>query len=419
MAIEELVAQLSNDPFNPDLNFKCAVEYERINQTASAVSFYLRAAEYGVGINKDVVYASLLRMAHCFEDQNDRIRTVNNCYLQALAFNPKRPEAYFLISQKCGREGIWQDAYTWASLGLASDLDSDPLPAHIGYHGTYCLEFQKAISGWWIGQAKEAEEMLKSLHLRIDNLSPEYRVAVMNNLKNLGITQTQNVLPLDPLEPVVMNYRKFFGATAPVIVDIGTRDGDDANYLCKGLNGTKVIAIDANPEGADLTRSNYPWMDVKHAAIGDVNGEITFHKVSSDNKELVGCSSIFSKETSMYPQDFANNTTAITVPITRMDTVLEGTPGLIDVVKVDTEGFTWQVLQGFGDRLKDVKVFHLETERVKVNETHVTLEAVTDFMKEHGFYLADISYEWGWGIQDQVWVNKDLAIKCREVFNDI
>ena len=44
MKIEELVVQLSKDPFNPELNFECAVEYERINQTASAVSFYLRTA---------------------------------------------------------------------------------------------------------------------------------------------------------------------------------------------------------------------------------------------------------------------------------------------------------------------------------------------------------------------------------------
>jgi hypothetical protein len=47
MKIEELVVGLSHDPFNPDLNFAVAVEYEKQNQTASAVSFYLRTAEYG------------------------------------------------------------------------------------------------------------------------------------------------------------------------------------------------------------------------------------------------------------------------------------------------------------------------------------------------------------------------------------
>ena len=60
--IENLVVQLSTDSFNPELNFKCAVEYEKLNQTASAVSFYLRAAEYGVGSHKDITYASLLKI---------------------------------------------------------------------------------------------------------------------------------------------------------------------------------------------------------------------------------------------------------------------------------------------------------------------------------------------------------------------
>ena len=39
-------------------------------------------------------------------------------------------------------------------------------------------------------------------------------------------------------------------------------------------------------------------------------------------------------------------------------------------------------------------------------------------MEENGFALVDISYEWGWGIQDQVWVNKALVQTNREVFWD-
>ena len=57
--IEDLVVQLSTDPFNPNLNFKCALEYERLNQTASAVSFYLRCAEYGFETHKILTYSSL------------------------------------------------------------------------------------------------------------------------------------------------------------------------------------------------------------------------------------------------------------------------------------------------------------------------------------------------------------------------
>jgi len=37
-------------------------------------------------------------------------------------------------------------------------------------------------------------------------------------------------------------------------------------------------------------------------------------------------------------------------------------------------------------------------------------------MKDNGFELVDKSYEWGWGIEDQVWINKDLAVKNKELF---
>lgn len=183
MSIESLVVDLSKDPFNPELNFKCAVEYERINQTASAVSFYLRTAEYGEGI---LVYNSLLRLARCFEDQNDRVHTVSNAILQAIAYMPERPEGYFMMAQFHERLSNWQECYTWAELGLVSNVAAEPLPAPVGYYGTYVLEFEKAVSAWWVGRAKESEEILLKL-IKMD-IAKEYSDAIRNNLERLNVT---------------------------------------------------------------------------------------------------------------------------------------------------------------------------------------------------------------------------------------
>ena len=120
--IEDLVVKLSHDPHNPELNFACAVEYERLNQTASAVSFYLRCAEYGYESHKLLTYNSLLRMARCFEDQTDRQYTVSNCILQAMTVLPERPEAYFMLSQFHEKSQAWQECYTYAELGLTKHV---------------------------------------------------------------------------------------------------------------------------------------------------------------------------------------------------------------------------------------------------------------------------------------------------------
>lgn len=183
MNIEDLIVRLSREPFNPDLNFQVAVKYEQLHQTASAVSFYLRTIEYGYESAPLLGYASLCKLAHCFDDQNDRASTVSNCLLQAVAHMPYRPEAYFLLSQFHERAQQWQEAYTWAEIGLQQHATS-PLPIDVGYKGRYSLEFQKAISAYWVGRPKESKHML--LRLRHLDLPPEYKSAVEMNLGRLN-----------------------------------------------------------------------------------------------------------------------------------------------------------------------------------------------------------------------------------------
>jgi hypothetical protein len=183
MRIEQLVIELSKDPFNPALNFDVAVEYEKQNQTASAVSFYLRTAEYGIESHPTLVYASLLKTAHCFDDQNDRQATVSNCLLQAVAYLPYRPEGYFLLAQFHERLAQWQECYTWANIGLHNQLNA-PLPVSVGYEGNYVLLFEKAVAAWWIGRKDESIQILNRLNAM--DIDPGYKSAVQHNLERIG-----------------------------------------------------------------------------------------------------------------------------------------------------------------------------------------------------------------------------------------
>lgn len=182
--IEDLVMDLSHDPFNPELNFKCAVEYQKLNQSASAVSFYLRAAEFGVYTHKDIVYTSLLKIAECFKDQKDRQWNVTNYLLHAVGYLPNRPEAYFLLSQYFETQSSWQECYTWAELGINADHTLRKLPADVGYEHFYCLEFQKAIAGWWIGRKNESKMLLYKIK-QYENISTVYANAVNFNLERI------------------------------------------------------------------------------------------------------------------------------------------------------------------------------------------------------------------------------------------
>jgi hypothetical protein len=183
-SLPSLIVRLSQDPFNSDLNYDVAEEYLRLNQTASAVSFYLRCAEYAdEGDLK--AYTSLLRMSQCFNDQQGREYSVTNCLLQAIAYDESRPEAYLLLSQFYEKAQQWQESYTWATLGLSWSWNEEPLPADLGYYERYCNEFQVAVAAWWIGRKDEALAILNDLSQQGD-LHPMYQNAVTYNLEKLN-----------------------------------------------------------------------------------------------------------------------------------------------------------------------------------------------------------------------------------------
>ena len=186
--IEQLVVDASMDPLNPEKNLNIAIEYEKLGQTASAVGFYLRAAEYGYKSDPMVAYSALLRISICIEGQKNRSLTVSNVLLQAIAYMPSRPEAYLLLSKFHEKSGNWQESYTFAVLGLGWTRQLFELPVDVGYPGYYALEFQQAVSAWWVGRKDESLKMLQEL---FENrfVNKEYAEAVASNLARLGTNE--------------------------------------------------------------------------------------------------------------------------------------------------------------------------------------------------------------------------------------
>lgn len=184
--IDELIVKLSADPFNPELNFVIAETYLGLGQTASAVSFYLRTAEYGYKTNKEYVYASLLKSSYCFENQKGRQITVLNLILKAIAYLPSRPEAWMLLSRYYQINKNWQESYTAAEVGLIlTSSEQKELPTNIGYPGIYSLEFQKAVAAWWVG--RQDETVLIFNKLIKECVAEPYMSAIEANMIKLNL----------------------------------------------------------------------------------------------------------------------------------------------------------------------------------------------------------------------------------------
>lgn len=168
-------------------NFELAVQYEKLGQTASAASFYLRAAERT--IFKSWMYEALIKASQCFEKQGARNFTVKGLLQRAIALQPNRPEAYYFLSRLYEREtydGHWNDCYLMASIGCTLSSEKCKLLVEMPeYPGDWACTFEKAVSAWWCGLCDESRIDLEWL-LTQAPLDPIHYAAVFDNLKRLG-----------------------------------------------------------------------------------------------------------------------------------------------------------------------------------------------------------------------------------------
>ena len=204
----QYLQNLIKDPKNPMINFLVAKDYEDIGQLASAVSHYLIAADNSDDII--VQYHALIKLASCFNKIGKRPSTVRNLLKLAISIKPDLPEAYYLLSLESEKISAWHDCYMYASAAeklhsIITDVDFVP----------YGPKLQKAVASWGIGQTEQARKLMYELYIS-GQLSPEYKMIVKNNLKNIGYPEEYSMFDSRrdvlkrPVEGVKRNYSQVF-----------------------------------------------------------------------------------------------------------------------------------------------------------------------------------------------------------------
>ena len=175
------------DPLLPDNNFWLAYEYEKINQNAAALSYYLRCAE--ISNDRDLVYECLLKSWLMLNRTGRREWYEHQQLLTAITQHPKRPEAYYLLSRLHEVKQEWKQCYYYASVGLElCDFSLTKLRTDVDYPGDFALLFQKAFSSWYVGQRKLSQQLWVQLYHRED-LYGKYRELTISNLGNFNLEE--------------------------------------------------------------------------------------------------------------------------------------------------------------------------------------------------------------------------------------
>ena len=118
-------------------------------------------------------------------------------------------------------------------------------------------------------------------------------------------------------------------------IDVGAHIGSivaGVNYL---LPDVKIIAIEAIPEKVDSLKKQFPFVEIHHCAVGEIDGAATFYV----NTTRSGYSSLMSPNRNN--KDVIHE---IKVPVKKFDDIV--TVKDVDVIKIDVEGAELGVLRG-------------------------------------------------------------------------
>jgi FkbM family methyltransferase len=186
------------------------------------------------------------------------------------------------------------------------------------------------------------------------------------------------------------------------VVEIGSGHGHDADTLAQvfSVAPEAVYIFEPHPSLNEQINKEYPQYNVYDSAVSNIEGEtVTFNSVdmNSTNRAVSSLLTTDQMKATYHP---------IEVTSRRMDAVLDELKlDTVDLLKIDVEGATYEVLEGFGDRLKDVKAMHIECEHVCVWEGQKLYRNVEELLVSHGFVLVHTKIVWPQS--DCIWVHKD------------
>ena len=151
-----------------------------------------------------------------------------------------------------------------------------------------------------------------------------------------------------------MQYKNFIPSSGAICVDIGANIGSTSLIWAKTVNEGKIFAIEPHPVTFRQLERNIEINNVKHKiitrriAVGANDGDITLFV--SDQGTMA-----------MKPANYKWKGREITVPSMSLDSFMQKEKiKLIDILKIDIEGYEVEALEGAAKTLKHTKRIVLE-----------------------------------------------------------
>jgi FkbM family methyltransferase len=186
------------------------------------------------------------------------------------------------------------------------------------------------------------------------------------------------------------------------VMEIGSLNGNDSLFFKSHYPEANVFCIEGLPDNYNKYLKDLTNITTINAVIADYDGVIQYHY-----KDINGIHGIFDRG-----QEYGSN--ILELKCYTIKTICSNYKiDSIDLVKIDVEGATYEILNSMGDMLKTIKIMHIETESYPFFKNQKLHNTVADYLTEKGFSMVDMSRAMiADGYQhDSVWVNNNFLNK--------
>ncbi len=161
-----------------------------------------------------------------------------------------------------------------------------------------------------------------------------------------------------------------------VVMDLGAMDGGDTLELGRLFPAARTIAVEGLPSNFERYLSWLDGIESYCAVIGSREGEASFFEKSVNGVH------------GLYERQSDDTVGILTVRTETLESFCRriGVEG-IDVLKIDVEGGTLDVLEGSGGIADRLKALHVETEAVPLFRGQRLDDEVTRFLSAHDFRM--------------------------------
>jgi FkbM family methyltransferase len=185
----------------------------------------------------------------------------------------------------------------------------------------------------------------------------------------------------------IKNINNFLPEFIPIgFLEVGSLDGEDSIIISEHYK-VNAYAIEPNRTSFEKLNLNRDKIFCYNFLASDKDGVQEFNEITKGTKGMISQSSVLISNSRYYFTNFK-----ITVKAKRIDTFLNEENILVNFAKIDVEGFAYEVLVGFGERIKEFEAIQVETEKISLWKNQKLHNEVDELLISKGFYLADIYF---------------------------